>query len=221
MAQIKFSKRHHIKEDKFVESIFVAKYWIQNNVKRIATIATILVIAVLISFVMKKTRDDKIQRAMNVFGKTIIAYENNDMTNSISGFKQIIQNFPKTNYAAISSFMLGSIYYNKKDYATAQKYYDSVIKKYDSYDFLKGASLSGLGHCFVQTKDYKKAIEYLDRFVSETPKHYLMPEVLILLGECHIELKNSIEAKKAFEKIIADFPKSSQMQVAKNLMATL
>lgn len=221
MAQLTFSKKHKIKEDHFIESVFEARQWITDNSKQLSTWALVLLAAIVIGLVFYNSRKSSSTKAQESFGNAMIAYQSNDMENSVTSFKLVLDNYPKTSYAGISSYMLAGIYYNQKNYAMAEEYYNKTINKISSNDLLKGASLRGLGFCAIQEKQYEEAVSFFNKFVKECPENYLMPEVLISLGECYIKQNNSEKAKEALQRIVKDFADSDQNPIAKNLLATL
>jgi len=160
-------------------------------------------------------------KAQEVFGNAIMAHQSGDTTLALTSFQEIVDRFSGTSHAAISSFMLGSIYYEKKEYLLSEEYFTKNTSKYNSYSFLYGASLRGLGNCCIQQKDYSRAIQYLDEFAKKHSGNYLMPEVLLSLARCHVKMQNVESAREALEKLIKDFSESPQKSAARNLLVTL
>ena len=53
------------------------------------------------------------------------------------------------------------------------------------------------------------------------PKHFLVPDALLSMGQCHLKQKNSVQARKAFQSLVDQYPESTQVYKARNLLATL
>jgi TolA-binding protein len=152
----------------------------------------------------------------------MISYENGDTASAITDLETVVKSYRGTTYACMSGFLLGNIYYNKRDYIQAQAYYEENLKKYKSYELFSGASLRGLGNCAIQSKQYDKAIEYFDEFIKGYSKHYLFPEVLLSLGECYLKTGKKEEASITFKKLISGaYAQTPQAENAKRMIAAL
>ncbi len=221
MSELKFSKKHKIKEDHFIERVFEIGHSAKQHSRHLSTVGIALLVVLLIGFFAFKSSQSKTLRAQESFGSAMIAYEKGDMAQAASNFTSTLTRYKKTSQAAMSSFMLGSIYYNQKDYGQARTYFNRTVKDYSQYGFLKGAGLRGLINCAVQEKNYAEAAKLSDRFLKECSGHYLAPEVLLTLGDCQQKLGNAQKAKEAYERIVKEYPQSVQNTTARNLLATL
>lgn len=221
MAQLKFSKKHKIKEDRFVEWTFDAWQWVQDNARTLTSAGAVVLVVLLIGIFVYKGNLSRTKRAQKAFGTAMISYQGYDTLRAISEFSSVIQHFPKTPHAANSALMLSGIHYGKGDYTNAAWNYKLLHERYGKYDLHKGAGLRGAAYCKIQEKDFAGALTFLQRFVDECPNHFLMPEVLLTLGECQMKLQNPAAARKAFEQLVSKHPKANQVPVARNLLATL
>lgn len=221
MSELKFSKKHKIKEDHFIERVFEVGQIAKQHSRQLSTVGIGILVVLLIAFLAYKSGQSRTLRAQESFGAAMIAYEKGDVAQASTNFTSTLTRYKKTPQAAMSAFMLGSIYYNQKDYGQAQTYFNRTVKDYSQYELLKGAGLRGLVNCAVQSKNYSEAAKLADRFLKECSGHYLAPEVLLTLGDCQQKLGNAQKAKDAYERIVREYPQSMQNATARNLLATL
>ncbi len=221
MAEMKFSKKHKIKEDHFIERIFELGQMARQYSRQLSTGGVAILVVLLIGFFAFKSNQSRTVRAQESFGAAMIAYESGDMGKTVSSLTATLTRYRKTSYGAMSSFMLGSISYNQKDYGRAREYYNKTVKEYAQYEFLKGSALHGLANCAVQEKNYAEAVRLAEQFLKDCPKHFLAPEVLLTMGDCQMKLGNAQKAKDAYSRIVSEHPQSIQNATARNLLATL
>lgn len=221
MDQLKFSKKHKIKEDRFIQRVFEFRQWTEQHLREITTTAAVLIVILLVGIFIYKSREGKTEKAQEAFGNAMLYYQSGDTLQAVSDLHSVIEQYAKTPYAGICSFLLANIYYNQNDYGHAEEFYKKVASSYKPYELLCGASLRSLGNCRIQQSRYSEAIAFFEKFVKEYPKHYLMPEVLMSLAECQLKINDVNSAKANFEKVIALFPQSSQSAAARNILAAL
>jgi TolA-binding protein len=220
-STLKFSKKHKIKEDRFVEKVFEWRLWTEEHLKQIGTGFTVFVVIIFVGFLIFRSQQSKLVRAQDIFGNALYAISISDTAQGISDLEQVIKKYGRTPYAAIGSYMRGRLYDGKKEYDLSQNYFENYKLYKKSSPFLKGVSLRGAGNCHVQRKEYAAAITLYKQFVKECPKHYLMPEILMSLSECMIKENDIGEAKKTLNILITGYAESPQSMQARNLLATL
>lgn len=220
-TQLKFSKKHKIKEDAFIEKVLIARQWVMEHGKQISTGIAVCLIAVFVAFFVYKSRENQRAKAQDSFGVAMLAYQHGDTLSAVADFRNITAQHKKTPFGPLSAYMLGSIYFNQTDYGQAQTYYDRCMDLIDDDTFLKGACLNGLANSHIQQKKYSEALVFLNQFITDCPKHYLMPDVLLSAGECQQRLKDNAAAENLFKRLKTEFPGTAQAKTAENLLATL
>ncbi len=219
MSEIKFSKKHRIKEDRFVETVFHFQQWVTQNARQLVTTASVLLVAGIIVFFISSARHGRNDRAHEDFGKAVIALQAGDTSSAVPALEGIVKRAAKSPYGAMSCFLLAGLYYERQDYSRAEDYFGRNAG--GSYELLKGGSLRGLGHCAIQRKNYAEAVTYYERFLKDCNGHFLTPEVLLSLGECCLKLGNAAGASQAFQRIVKEYPQSAQHGTARKLLVTL
>ena len=150
------------------------------------------------NFVNSENTQNKTAKELNIIGlyyKTLEEYEK-----SFEYFDKAIQ-LDKTYKAPY--FNKGIIYYLKKDYKNAEKYF-LLFLEIEENDFL---SLLYLGYCYKDIKNYDKAIEYLEKAIKVMPDSYdKKSEVFAQAG---ISYFRNYKIKQSVKYMIKGFKTSS------------
>lgn len=138
--------------------------------------------------VQKKNKiiQKKTAKELNIIGLCYRTLENYD--EAIKYFDKAIQT--DKNYKA-PYFNKGTVYYWKEDYKNAEKYFLLGLEKIEN-DFL---CLLYLGYCYINIKNYDKAIEYLDKAINVMPEDYdNKSQIYIKIAEAYYKINNIKEA---------------------------
>ncbi len=98
--------------------------------------------------------------------------------------------------------------------------YDKAIAGFA--DFLKAYPNSTLaanaqywtGYAYYVLKDYKNAIEQQTRLVNAYPQNPKVPDALLNIASCQMELKDNAAAQKGFQDIVAKYPGTNAALIA-------
>lgn len=137
-----------------------------------------------------------------------------------------------------ANLMLGKILYGKGKFDEAIKAYGAVDHGATGRALVASGALHGLASAHIQKKDYAKAAELLEKFVSTfarrtgKPSEKLagqevvdlspaVPNALWKLALCYRELKQDDKAKTAAEKIVKTYPDSREAFDANRLLALI
>lgn len=221
MAIIKFSKKHKIKEDRFIESVFELRQKAQDYKKHLLIGLGILVFVGLVTVLVYKIRTRTNQEANALFGTALIEYQQGRYSDAIAKLKQISDNFSGSTSAPKAMFLYGSLYYDLGNYQLAVEAFKKYIEKYNDADFLDPTVYKGLGSAYMQLGDFKQAVQAFSDAVGRYPKDFQVPELLYKQARCHLELKDTATAKTELERIISEFPKSAEARQAGLLLASL
>lgn len=104
--------------------------------------------------------------------------------------------------------------FKKGDFASSQIAFSSFLKRYPSTDF-RASSLFWLGNAQYATRDYKESIASFRSLIANAPDHMRVPEAVLSIANCQIELKDARAARKTLEDLIKAYPQSEAASVAK------
>jgi len=110
--------------------------------------------------------------------------------------------------------------FRKGEFATAQLVFVDFLTRYPKTGFRQSA-LFWLGNAQYATKDYKDALSSFRALVVSAPDHMRVPEAILAIANCQLELKDNKGARKTLEELVANHPGSEAAQAAKDRLARL
>jgi len=222
MAQIKFSKQHKIKEDKFIQAILNVRTRAETNKKPLLIGTLIVLVAALVVLLAFKIKSHINEEAGDMYSGALIDYEEGRYSSAISKFKTTADNYSGSNSAPRALFMLGSLYYDLGNYSLAIETFKRYVEKYGANDFMTPAVYKGLGAAYMQSKDYASAITAFQTGIKKCPKDdFSIPELRFKLARCFIEKQDVPAAKEQYGLILKDFPRSSYARESELRLAAL
>ena len=123
------------------------------------------------------------------------------------GFLDIIENYSGTDASNISYYSAGMAYYNLKKYDLAIEF----LENFSSDDqILISLSYSTIGDAFVQLNQFDDGLNYYETALSYSENSFIKPVILQKAGDLAKELGKLNAAKKYYQEIKDDFPKSNE-----------
>ena len=123
------------------------------------------------------------------------------------GFLDIIENYSGTSASNISYYSAGMAYYNLKKYDLAIEF----LENFSSDDqILQSLSFATIGDAFVQLNQLEDGLDYYDFALSYSKNSFVRPAILQKAGDLAKELGKLSEAKKYFQEIKDNYPKSNE-----------
>lgn len=181
----------------------------------ITIIICLFIYAIFNKFVIQKQKEEEacneIAKDQSIFINNFLQkYSNNNQKLNTFGFKYIIENFSNTKAAKLASYYCGIIYFKKKKYKTAIKYF----KKFSSNDEILNAINTGaIGDCYIELGDEKNALLYFEKATKITNNNFISLHFMHKMGILAMLKKNYkkalnyyIQAKKKFPEEFEEFP---------------
>lgn len=178
---------------------------VQNNQKKIMWgIVAVLAIVCFILVWIYAIRRPGIEAANNAIGQADMTLSLGNDSLALVQYKQVADEYGHDagNRAALNAAIL---LYNNKQYEEAISY----LKKYSPTEILIGASSASLeGDCYVNLKDYEKAIDCFRKAVkiSDNNPHYT-PVFLMKEATVQRELKNYKAEAALYKEITEKYPR--------------
>ncbi len=123
------------------------------------------------------------------------------------GFLDIIENYSGTSASNISYYSAGMAYYNLKKYDLAIEF----LENFSSDDqILQSLSFATIGDAFVQLNQPEDGLDYYDFALSYSKNSFVRPAILQKAGDLAKELGKLSDAKKYFQEIKDNYPKSNE-----------
>ena len=108
----------------------------------------------------------------------------------------------------------------KGEFAPAQILFSNFLKRYPQSGY-KAPALFWLGNAQYALRNYKDAITNFRLLVATDPEHVRVPEAVLAIANCQVELKDVRAARKTLEDLIKAYPQSEASSVAKDRLTKL
>ena len=104
--------------------------------------------------------------------------EIDDLRSSITNFKSIIQNYPKSEFSSKAQFQIADIYLNDvKDYPFAIQEFETLINNYPEVVLAKKSAFMVPYIYSNYLDEYSKAMDKYELFLEKYPNDELVPSV--------------------------------------------
>jgi len=110
--------------------------------------------------------------------------------------------------------------FRKGEFAAAQVVFVDFLNRYPKTGF-RPSALFWLGNAQYATKDYKDALASFRALVALGSDHMRVPEAILAIANCQLELKDTKGARKTLDELVANYPSSEAAQAAKDRLARL
>lgn len=118
---------------------------------------------------------------------------------------------------AMALYNAGWAYYSKKDYKTALIKYQEALQR-EPFTNLRPQIEKNMGLIYFDQNNIQEAITHFKKSVELNP---LLYDAQFLLGECYVKIKDTTQAKKAFQSVLKLSPQSPFGSKAKNYLQSL
>lgn len=110
--------------------------------------------------------------------------------------------------------------FRKGDFANAAAAFANFQRRYPGSGYTE-AVLYWLGNSHYGKRDYREAMASFRGLVSGYPSHPRVPEAMLSIAMCQIELKDRPAARRTLDELIKNHPQSEAAQEAKERLVSL
>ena len=220
------SKHKHQTEEKLMAVYYKAINFFEKNKKHVYTALTIAVLAVagIILMVNKKKANNeiasieisKIQQVYNAgnFQQAV----NGDSLGTSKGLQYIVNEYGSTENGEMAKIMLANSYYSLRDFDNAEKYY----KEYSGGNkILQVAAAAGLASVMEAKSNYADAAMQFVKAAEMDKENPFVDQYLFYAAKNYFRAKDFDKAKKLFDRLKEDFPKSKFNQESERYRASI
>ncbi len=104
--------------------------------------------------------------------------------------------------------------FRKGDFPAAQGAFASFLKNFTASGY-RPSALFWLGNAQYATRDYKEAMANFRALIASEPDHVRVPEAVLSIANCQLELKDTRGARKTLEDLVKAYPQSEASVAAK------
>ena len=197
------------------ETLTGAGKWIEDNANVITwVVAAIALVVMGVIALNQYVIKPKALEASNENAKAVVYFMNGDYDKALNGddaecigFAAIADEY-HNQQGELAALYAGICHFEKGEYEEAAKY----LKKFDAKDLnIDPAAHQLLGDAYVELGEYSKAAHAFEA-AAESGNDIIAPMSLKKAGIVYLHEGQNAKAKKAFERIKADFPQSTEAQ---------
>lgn len=111
--------------------------------------------------------------------------------------------------------------FRKGDFERAQIALVDFLTRYGASSGYRVPALFWLGNAQYALKDYKESISNFRSLMAAAPDHLRVPESMLAISNCQLEMKDLKAARKTLEDLVKAFPSSEAGVAAKERLARL
>ncbi|MDQ3020258.1 MAG: tetratricopeptide repeat protein [Bacteroidota bacterium] len=220
------AKKQHQTEEKLMTFYYRAVDFFEKNKKHVYTALTILLISIagIILLVNKKKANNEIagvelQKVNPLYTSGNFQQAINGDTLGVSkGLKYIVDEYGSTENGEMAKIMLANSYNALRDFDNAEKYY----KDYSGNNkILKTAAAGGIATISEAKNNFSEAAKQFEKAAEMDSDNPFIDQYLFYAGKNYYKAGDFASAKKLFDKLKIDFPKSKYNQESERYKASI
>lgn len=209
----------HIHEDKFQQLItgIVSLYYHQRQKFLIGV--GLIIAAIVAVFVIASSSGKENPEVQLRFTEALGLYSMNQLDQAEEKFVDFTRRFSGNYLAAKARFYLGNISFQKQEFDKARKEFERAYGKLKGDLILGPATLFGIGNCYEESQNLKKAAETYEQVFNRYKKSEIAAEALLGAGRCYKNLNDLTRAEKIYQKAVKELPAGETAEQAKSELA--
>jgi tetratricopeptide (TPR) repeat protein len=219
--EIKFSKKkQEMRQDPFLDFLARAKEFgeTKGNALTAAGIAVCLVVAgVLVYGYLQRSGEGK---AVDAFGKAMVAYSIGDERGAVEAFRTVVDNNKNSPQAAYSAYVLGSMFLRQQKYDEAITWFGTAASGNVKSAFVAADAQEGLAECYEAKGNREEALKCLSKALEDSRLRYRQAAIAWKAALISREMGHNDEAERYCRRIESDTTSqaASYRQKAENLV---
>jgi outer membrane protein assembly factor BamD (BamD/ComL family) len=214
---VKITKQD-MKHDKFTEFVFRTKDYVVQNWLFVlgGVVAAVIIAAAVIFFTSQASK--KQEEAAELFNKAMQSMRSQNYQLAIIDFKNVMESYGSTSYAADAAFNLGNAYFEAKNYAEAQDAFQAYLKEYNGGKFHKVSAVAGIAACLESDGKWLEAAEKYKEAAEMFPESRLAGQYYLAAMRNYARGGDMTHAKDMYVIIDEDFS-GTQYQTDSKIVA--
>ncbi len=207
------AKQKHQTEEKLMTAWYKAVDFFEKNKKHVYTALTILAIVIAGIVILVNKRKANNELAAIELGKIKTVYNDNNFQQAINGDSLgvskgllfIVNEYGSTENGEMAKIMLANSYYALREFDNAEKYY----KDYSgSNALLQVSAAAGLASVYESRNQYLDAAKQYEKAANLDNTNPFIDQYLFYAAKNYYRAEQYGEAKKMFDRLKEDYPKS-------------
>jgi tetratricopeptide (TPR) repeat protein len=203
--EIKYSKKkQEIRQDPVMDFLAQAKDFAiaRSNTLMVAGIAVCLVVAgVLVYGYLQRNGEEK---AVDAFGKAMVAYSAGDEKRAVEAFRTVVDNSKSSPQSVYSAYLLGSMLLRQEKFDEAMTWFTMAASGSSKSAFVAADAQEGLADCYEAKGNREEALKCLSKALSDTRLAYRYPAIAWKAALISKEMGRADDAKRFCGRIQSD-----------------
>ena len=217
----------------WIGSEFLSKFG-----KRVGIILVVIAVAVSAFLYQRKSTKSKTYARNKQLGKAYVYYSHNKMDSAEIFLKSFVASSQAQLVQSKAYLLLGQTQYFFKKYDEALDSYKKVKGSPTGQSLITSGALHGMAACYMQIKEYQKAVEALEEFIEtymrrtgnlndrsagREPRDLspAVPNVLWKLALCCKQINAPEKARDACDKLISIYADTEEAAKAARLLISI
>jgi len=201
---IKITKRD-IKEDKFTTFVFRAKEYVTERWSYFAAGAVAVIVIVVGMTYLQSRSSSQDEAAVEIYNRALGELRNGNYQLAIVDFKTVSDDYGSSHYAGLAAFNLGNAYFGARNFAEAQKAFQTYLDNYSGDKYYVTSAMAGIAASLSGLGEYKAAADKYRETAEFYPGFDLAGEYYLKALENYIEANEMESARVMLAKIAKEF----------------
>jgi hypothetical protein len=212
-------KKSDAGQDPVIGGMAEAKKFIEKNSNAVLVACAAILVIAGGYFLYNTMKESAIRKAQEIFGMGILDYNAEQYDRALASFSEVAGGFKNTPLAAMSAFMMGSVYLQQGNADQALTWFEAAAGGVPS-GFVRAQAMEGAAAAYEEKGDAESAVKYLKKALRDNTaahRHAAIRWRLALLLN-----KNDPGAAGGYcKELLADTLAAAYHQKAENLLAVI
>ncbi len=167
-GKVKLTKRQ-IKEDKFTTFVLSSKQQLQDNWQFLAIGAVIVILLIVAVVYYFDSKANAVNEAALDYAKAVGEYRSDNKLVASNMLQQIITDNKNNQITEKSTFMLGSINFDMRNFTEAIRYWEQYAAQYKTNNLSVSAAYAGIAASHENQGQYVQGAEFYQKAIEAYP----------------------------------------------------
>jgi len=191
------------------ELLPVVKFWKEQGVAFLLTIAVVAALAAFGGFLLNRHRQKEAE-----------AWSRLMLVNSSTGMEEFLKEFGGTSSAPLALLLAAKADFDAGQFDVAATRYIEFQSKYPKHQMVLVAEVGGI-HCMEAKGETSRALDAFNAFAENHPHHFLYPVVVIGKARCLEALGKADSARVVYEDFVTAHPENPWRDVVSGSLERL